>query len=552
MENDLEQGETLFAEGKVDEAEGFFLERLTSHPDNAEVLNNLGVICHARKDVNKAREYFLKACENKDDYLDALLNLSSLYQETEQWEDAATQLEKCITLNPSEPNLHILLGRIYLEMDNSEKACVTLTRALELDSNQVAVREILDTLKNKKPASSVSTQTARRHPTVSIGMPVYNMVNTVQEAIDTILNQTFSDFELIISDNASDDGTDEICRAAAKKDSRVIYFRCPENAGGEVNFRRTLLLSTGKYFMWAAADDARRPEMVSRYVETLDEDPTAVLVYSHTELIDPATGARSLYYDSYQLDQDDLAERYTSLIKSLDLGNAIYGLYRRNVLITIPPLSNGSRFIFTDAVFLANVVIQGKVIQLPEKLFIRRRGKSKEWIDTMAFTERNTCPNYLSNGITLPVSESIQEHVRYLMTSALPVETKLRLIQITYETYVKRFGKIFCFEIYRAVNLAKEGKFAETWNGMPEPHPDEKVQDMIDQYYAGLLLDRLDRTSKFILNHKDLHLGKAFCLARMGRTREANLEITLSNELVTKKATVDEEPVFVHFKGESG
>lgn len=375
-------------------------------------------------------------------------------------------------------------------------------------------------------------------PKVSIGMPVYNMENTLPEAINTVLNQTFSDFELIISDNASDDGTEEICRAAAKQDSRVIYHRNPENIGGTENFRLTFLLSKGKYFMWAAGDDSRKPDMVTRCVEALEADPEAVLAYTHTELIDPATGTGQLCYDSYRLDQEDPAERYESLVCSLDLGNAIYGLYRRSVLYTIPPLSrSSSRFIvFSDAIFLANVVLQGKVIQIPDMLFIRRRGKTKPWTDNLAFIEGIPAPDNITIGVTLPISESIQEHVRYLLASALPAETKLRLIQVTYEAYARRFGKGLSFEIDRSVQLAKTGHFTETWTGMPAPHPDEAVQNLIDHFAAGLLLDSLERTSRFIQNHQNLHLGKAFCLAKMGRTQEADFEFALSKELVLQKA----------------
>jgi glycosyltransferase involved in cell wall biosynthesis len=372
---------------------------------------------------------------------------------------------------------------------------------------------------------------------VSIGMPVYNMESTVQEAIDTVLNQTFSDFHLIISDNASDDGTEEICRAAARQDSRIIYHRNPVNIYGE-NFRLLLLLSRGKYFMLAGADDARMPEMLSRCVDALEADPEAVAAYTYTEVIDPATGTKRLYHDPYRLDQEDPAVRYVNLIHGLDLGNVIYGLYRRSVLFAIPPIARGSsRFCaFTDALFLANVVLQGKVIQIPETLFIRRRGKSKEWIDNIAYLERCSFPNFLTNGVTLPTSESIQEHVRDLMASTLPVETKLRLIQVTYEIYSKRWGNVLSFEIDRAVQLAKAGKFTETWNGMPVLHPDKTVQNLVDQFYARLLLDRLELTSRFIQNNQGLHLGKAFCLAKMGRTREAELEFTLSKELVPLKA----------------
>jgi glycosyltransferase involved in cell wall biosynthesis len=386
---------------------------------------------------------------------------------------------------------------------------------------------------------------SKQSPKVSIGMPVYNMEDTVQEAIDSVLNQTFSDFQLIISDNASDDGTEEICRAAARQDSRIIYRRNPVNIFGE-NFRLLLLLSKGKYFMLAGADDARRPEMVSRCVEALEADPVAVVAYTYTELIDPATGTKRLYQDPYRLDQEDPAVRYVSLIQGLNLGNVIYGLYRRSVLFAIPPMAKGSSrfFVFTDAVFLANVVLQGKVIQIPETLFIRRRGKSKAWIDNVAYMERCISPNFLTSGVTLPTSESIQEHVRDLMASTLPVETKLRLIQVTYEIYSKRWGNVLSFEINRAVQLAKAGKFTETWNGMPALHPDKTVQDLVDQFYARLLLDRLELTSRFIQNNQDLHLGKAFCLAKMGRTREAELEFTLSKELVSLKTQHSENKLF--------
>lgn len=379
----------------------------------------------------------------------------------------------------------------------------------------------------------------KQSPKVSIGMPVYNMENTLPEAINTVLNQTFSDFELIISDNASDDGTEEICRAAAKLDSRIIYHQNSVNILGNENFRLTFLLSKGKYFMWAAADDSRRPEMVARCVEALEADPEAVLAYTHTELIDPAAGTRKLYYDPYRLDQEDPADRYESLVWSLDLGNLFYGLYRRSVLFTIQPLGRNSprNMLFGDALFLMNLVLQGKVIQIPEMLFIRRRGKSESWVDRLVYCERGLSSSYLTRGVTLPVSEAIQEHVRYLLASALPVETKLRLIRVTYEAYVKRYGNALSFEIDRAVNLAKEGKFTETWNGMPEPHPDETVQNRIDQVYAGLLLDSLERTSVFIQNHQGLHIGKALCLAKMGRRREADLELELYKGLVLQKAT---------------
>lgn len=92
-------------------------------------------------------------------------------------------------------------------------------------------------------------------PKVSIGMPVFNGELFIREALDSLLAQTFIDFELIISDNASTDGTESICREYAVKDSRIRYVRQPKNRGGIFNLQFLLDEAVGEYFMWAAADD---------------------------------------------------------------------------------------------------------------------------------------------------------------------------------------------------------------------------------------------------------------------------------------------------------
>lgn len=97
-----------------------------------------------------------------------------------------------------------------------------------------------------------STQTT---PKVSIGMPVYNGEKYIRNALDSLLNQTFPNFELIISDNASTDRTKEICCEYASKDSRIRYFRQAENNGAIANFQFVLDQASGEFFMWAAYDD---------------------------------------------------------------------------------------------------------------------------------------------------------------------------------------------------------------------------------------------------------------------------------------------------------
>ncbi|MDX8392426.1 MAG: glycosyltransferase family 2 protein [Mariprofundaceae bacterium] len=107
---------------------------------------------------------------------------------------------------------------------------------------------------------------------VSIGMPVYNGAAYICEALDSLLAQSFTDFELIISDNASTDDTQTICQAYEKKDARVRYVRQKKNLGAEKNFHFVLNEASSEYFMWAAADDCWMPTFVEASVALLCEN----------------------------------------------------------------------------------------------------------------------------------------------------------------------------------------------------------------------------------------------------------------------------------------
>src|SRR3989337_590294 len=119
-------------------------------------------------------------------------------------------------------------------------------------------------------------------PTVSIGLPVFNGEKYLRQALDSILAQTYQDFELIISDNASTDKTQQICREYVKKDSRIRYYRNKRNLGATRNHNRVFELSCGEYFKWASHDDLLAPEFLSRCVSVLDQDHSIVLCHSKT------------------------------------------------------------------------------------------------------------------------------------------------------------------------------------------------------------------------------------------------------------------------------
>ena len=114
-------------------------------------------------------------------------------------------------------------------------------------------------------------------PLVTIGLPVYNGMPHLRAAVDTLLAQTYPNVEIIISDNASTDGTGEFCRALAEVHPRVKYFRNPQNIGPAANFRRVLERARGELFMWASHDDKWNTTFVAALAATLATAPTAVL-----------------------------------------------------------------------------------------------------------------------------------------------------------------------------------------------------------------------------------------------------------------------------------
>jgi glycosyltransferase involved in cell wall biosynthesis len=121
---------------------------------------------------------------------------------------------------------------------------------------------------------------------VSIGMPVYNGEEYIRDALDALLRQTFADFELIISDNASSDRTEAICREYAQRDARIIYFRQKENLGAAANFQFVLDHARAGLFMWAAYDD----EWAKNYLT----NATALLGDGNIDFVFPAFSVRSI------------------------------------------------------------------------------------------------------------------------------------------------------------------------------------------------------------------------------------------------------------------
>ncbi len=208
-------------------------------------------------------------------------------------------------------------------------------------------------------------------PLISVGMPVYNGERFVEAAIQSILDQTYPHFELIISDNASTDLTAEICQDLASKDRRINYTRNPVNIGAAGNYNRLFALASGEYFRWANADDLFGPELHSKCLAVLEEVPDAVLAYGKNRFVDGEGNISDGRDDNLDLRQEKPSDRFPQFYESVGLTNVIYGLMRSSAVAQTALMGDGS-FPSADINFMAELTLYGKFIELPDYLFCRR------------------------------------------------------------------------------------------------------------------------------------------------------------------------------------
>jgi glycosyltransferase involved in cell wall biosynthesis len=205
-------------------------------------------------------------------------------------------------------------------------------------------------------------------PRLSIGLPVYNGERYLAEALDALLGQSFADFELIIADNASTDGTAELCSRYAEQDPRVRYFRHAQNIGQCPNHDFVFRQARGEYFKWASHDDLYARHLLLRCVEALDDNPEAVLSHAPTAMIDGAGRITESLPYVLSTDSRQAPERFRSVL-FVDGGDDIYGVIRTEVLRRIPP--QGS-YHHSDRTFVAELALHGPFVSVPEWLYFRR------------------------------------------------------------------------------------------------------------------------------------------------------------------------------------
>lgn len=209
----------------------------------------------------------------------------------------------------------------------------------------------------------------RAQPRMSVTLPVFNGERYIAQAIRSILDQTYGDLELIISDNASTDATEEICRSFEAQDRRIRYVRQPRNIGASPNFNICFELASGEYFKWAAHDDYVEPEYLAKCIAALDANPDAVLCQSLVRLIDsqdrvieinrpiePAAASRRA------------SERFAARIRNPRCLE-IWGVIRRTALLESVLIGS---YVGMDRALLLELALRGRFVLIDQPLFTNR------------------------------------------------------------------------------------------------------------------------------------------------------------------------------------
>ena len=206
-----------------------------------------------------------------------------------------------------------------------------------------------------------------KNPRLSVGLPVYNGERFIESTLISILNQDYEDFELIISDNASEDKTEDICRRYAKEDNRIRYFRFQQNTGAANNYNETFKLSRGEYFKWAAYDDECHRAHFGRCVEVLDNAPdSVVMVYPQAELIDEE--GKTIRKGLDRIGSKDLRphRRLARVLWSSSFVDPFFGVIKKKFM---RKTQLHGRYFGADNVFLGELSMLGEIWEIDEILF---------------------------------------------------------------------------------------------------------------------------------------------------------------------------------------
>ena len=260
-------------------------------------------------------------------------------------------------------------------------------------------------------------------PRVSIGLTVFNGERYLEESLQSLLAQTFEDFELIISDNASSDGTQKIALAYAATDHRVRYIRNRVNIGVGGNFNQVFRLSSGEFFKWAAYDDLCGHDFLLRCVEVLDRDPGVVLAYPRTVGIDEHGRVTVPHGPGPDLTSADPAVRFAHMMQSPFWATSLFGVVRAEIMAMTGLLPSNAA---GDHVLLAELSLHGRFHAIPEDGFFNRDHPGRALTKSSIIRRAQQVDPRLRNSPTFLRLKQIESYVSAIRRAPLAERTRLR------------------------------------------------------------------------------------------------------------------------------
>lgn len=264
---------------------------------------------------------------------------------------------------------------------------------------------------------------------ISVGMPVYNGEQYLESAIDSVLAQTFDDFELIIADNASEDRSSDICQDYAARDPRIRYLRNETNIGAAANYNLLFAEARCDFFRWNNADDLLEPTLHERCWNALTSNPDAVLAAGTSVLIDSDGNETERYNDNLNILAERPSERLAMFFDQVGLTNVIYGLMRREPLGRTELMGDGS-VPSADIVFMAHLVLQGKFVMLDEPLFYRRMHEQSSSSDRYDKEKQESFWSAGKAKLSRPAWKRVMAYRRAISKTAVPLKENLALYRI--------------------------------------------------------------------------------------------------------------------------
>jgi glycosyltransferase involved in cell wall biosynthesis len=292
------------------------------------------------------------------------------------------------------------------------------------------------------------------NPLLTIGLPVYNGERFLAKALDSYLAQSFTDFQIILSDNASTDRTEKIGRDYAASDKRIRYLRNARNMGAGWNFLRVYQLANGKYYKQAAHDDFCEPEFLAECINALESDPAIVVAFTKTRVVDAEGSFLEDYECSLRTDSNDPVVRFADLTLINHRCFPIFGVHRFSALRRLPPMGS---FPHADGVLLAQLGLLGRFYESDKRLFISTRhgGQSSWTLSSRSQSRRFRLTTRVgrlpaqdwwdpsrSNAITLPEWNIFFQYLQSINRSSLDFSQKVRAIGVLIRWSIKYHRKL--------------------------------------------------------------------------------------------------------------